>query len=794
MSEMKIPKSLLTLQRRLEWALKNGKTTEEKDIRADIGSWIMNQRDQRLRELAEGILEANPPARVHQAKTTRSNGPRPRLGGQGYDRDGSQDCVEPNVFGLQFHNPYTFIPFTETPLDKREPSLLTVDELPDEQRFTGILTLEITTQSPLLTCDPDPVGKNRTGSAAQDRTQKQSKHETYRALTIGSDVVVPASGVRGSLRNLMTILTGGTLTNLDPHAYATQGRDLSLGPATPQSPDLPQRVFLGRVEEAGTTFHDGRIQLGETELIPVGTIAAAVAAMTNSEFDPVYPQNWNERRRWTDNCNRLLQRYRPGRKKPQTLYLRHNGDGWVASHQQAEGDWEVKFSGRPINLKGKREGIFRLNGKTVTVSRDLWKIYRSRHLHSDHQELRRGDLVWLEPHDYSLNKLQTAVEIKSLQWSRWGRRGQAIRDLIEEHQPDLLPDNPQAAGMVDLVTDLFGKVSMDEEHAISFAGRVVPENLVFLNSSTTVFRQALSPLGGPHPGCAAFYRWQGDPGQTDPDNTCGTDPFRGYKVYRTSQETDVDGPWNWDQQGVWEENIAELKPERQSMNKTVDLLPTAARGQLRIAFRAVDREELALLLYTCSMPWRLGGGKPFGLGLCSVSLSSLVDELGQPLDSAEFAEDLLPEPVRVRANWWHASQEPVAKLRYPRAVNQTRFRGQRGGHAWFGRHANPRKSSQADEDARGLEIFRARGALSKKFEGSCVKGQVLPPFDPKNPQGDLLSGYDGIALDPDQHRDSTTWWGGYREFDPSLDVRSEDKSSGRHTPNAEDRRRDRKER
>ncbi len=36
-------------------------------------------------------------------------------------------------------------------------------------------------------------------------------HKILSALTIDDDVIVPATGIRGALRTLMTILTGGTL-------------------------------------------------------------------------------------------------------------------------------------------------------------------------------------------------------------------------------------------------------------------------------------------------------------------------------------------------------------------------------------------------------------------------------------------------------------------------------------------------------------------------------------------------------------------------------------------------------
>ena len=52
------------------------------------------------------------------------------------------------------------------------------------QRLTGVLELDVTTESPLLTCHPQPLSES-------------GGHKTYGVLTIGLDVIVPATGIRG---------------------------------------------------------------------------------------------------------------------------------------------------------------------------------------------------------------------------------------------------------------------------------------------------------------------------------------------------------------------------------------------------------------------------------------------------------------------------------------------------------------------------------------------------------------------------------------------------------------------
>ena len=112
------------------------------------------------------------------------------------DRRSSQTAIPSNGF----HNPYQFIKFTETKPDRRLHDLQTADEQDPEERFTGIFELKVTTRSPLLASDPE--SENVTAS----------EHKKYQALTIDNDVIVPATGVRGALRNLFRIITGGPLT------------------------------------------------------------------------------------------------------------------------------------------------------------------------------------------------------------------------------------------------------------------------------------------------------------------------------------------------------------------------------------------------------------------------------------------------------------------------------------------------------------------------------------------------------------------------------------------------------
>ncbi len=106
-----------------------------------------------------------------------------------------------------------------------------------------------------------------------------------------------------------------------------------------------------------------------------------------------------------------------------------------------------------------------------------------------------------------------------------------------------------------------------------------------------------------------------------------------------------------------------------------------------------------------------------------------------------------------RVRKWNASQEPVEKLRYPRAAEKNRKGVTVGGHTWFSRHARP-KQGDKDSTPVGLIGKVVRGDLKKQMvedgaefdaKKAMVAAQVLPDLEPADPSADLLYGYDGFA-------------------------------------------------
>jgi len=610
--------------------------------------------------------------------------------GNTQEKGSNQNAASPGHIGEAFHNPYTFIPFPDK-VERYLPTAYTADEHPDDRhRRSGVLELEVTTLSPLMSCSPVSVSE-------------KAGHKSFKSLTIGDDVIVPSTGVRGSLRTLMTILSGGTLGYMDEDLWLTQGRDAQLGPSK-KMPDIPDNAFLAEVIRPGSGTFPGIVQLGETKLLKADDLSRSIPN---------------------------LDRNRPTTGKKPLRYQDSTGK-----------EWKVKLSGRPIMRKGKKEGLFSGNGEELELTEDFWKTYQGRHRHAEHSELKKGDLVWLEPAQTDCTKISCAADIKSIQWSRWGRQGVALKAMIPS---TVLPDSIRNDGGVDMVTDLFGQIPQKDMAAGPFAARIRPGNLIFFDAKDKTITETLAPLAAPHPGCIAFYR-----DEENLDLINGKSPLKGYKVYRNTKERGENAPWKYSVQGVYGEQGA-LKPSQQKVNKTAQLLNEGLTGKLRISFRAFGIDELALVYAACSVDWKLGGGKPLGLGHCRVTGLKMIDEDGNvttPMGISENGKNLTPaqndlkmtDHLKNRIALYRASQIPVEKLRYPRAVTKNNNQSRCAGLSWFARHAAQRKNGQ------GLETIWTTGDLKMTVKASQIKAQALPGLDADDPDADLLYGYDMVDL------------------------------------------------
>lgn len=628
------------------------------------------------------------------------------------------DAAAASALGEPFHNPYTFIPFPKSPPALAEPTLLTADET-DRDRFTGLIKVRIRTLSPLLSCDAE-------------KTADQTGPKRRSALKSGGRFIVPATGIRGSMRSLLTIVTGARLGSESEGVWLCQGRDLQLGPRSQYNPNAPASVFLARVKSVGSADRPGQVELNALHGIDV---LKAVGELGVAECRP-HPSSGKDDQR-----------------------------GVV---KVPDGTTLIKFSGRPVNREGKREGVFQPSGKTIDLPPQLWAEYAARHRSADYPELRLGDLIWLEHVDRNSEALTRAEQVASIQWARWGRKGRNALELIGTRRPWLIDAQD---GQVDMVADLFGYLDGGTRERPSRAARVRPDNLVF-DEGTKTAHVDLAVLAQPHPGCLAFYR-----DIDDLDAVGVQSDLRGYKVYRTTRERDHGGthraPWHYSLQGEIGKDGMPKDFKRSKMAQSCELIQEGSVATLTIAVRSLSKAELAYLLASCSVDWRLGGGKPLGLGHCRPVSVDVVDEFGAkqfewrccddatagnldrtgPVELPSEYLDQVSEEHRERLAVYQATQRPVERLRYPRITTRlANGTTSSGGHAWFQRLASPRKAANQGESPVGLQVLSITGQLQASAGGALLRAQPLPKFNPAQPFDDVLYGY-GQMLQRDANVD-----------------------------------------
>jgi len=670
----------------------------------------------------------------------------------------NKESVSPDIIGAPFYNPYTFMSFNNEPISRDIPTFLSLDEYEDGNLFTGMLRLKIKTLSPLMSCSPDEIS-----------SKENKKHKEYKALTIGNDVIVPATSVRGALRHMITAITGAALTILDEFMFLCQDRDLKLG-------QNGKNLFLGEM------VGKNKIRLGETKLVDWDELQKTARKCNISLSRPESGKKLNYY--WTSEpIKKSVSRKFYGRDENKK-YIKDNRNKRVeesrnvqvtyvesiSENKDERHHWKLKLSGLPIGGgkktidSYKKEAIFKPNGETLSLSDALIMEYNNRNRHGAFPELKNGMLVWLDTKD-NIDKIENALDISSIQWARWGKKGKSLWELISDKHDSLIPDSYASDGCVDIVADLFGltpKSNKYKKAAPAFAARVRPENLVFLDGKDHLTKEVLAPLANPHPGCVAFYR-KGDLDTISLKNS----PLKGYKIYRNTSDRNENAPWKYNVQGLYDNGKLQLPPQ-QKINKTAELLNENSDGYLMISLKSLYASELALLLAICSVDWKLGGGKPLGLGHCRVTALELVDEnlnciylneakndnniiidnnclekfyqMAKKDDTQCDSFDALIEEFSNRLNIYKEIQKPVKNLRYPRAVKKNNNKDFKAGLTWFGRHATLKKHEK------GIEVIHIDPPLKNKAKGKdSIKAQALPKFNPQNPKADLLYGYDLLA-------------------------------------------------
>ncbi|MBO7329090.1 MAG: hypothetical protein J6W00_10020 [Lentisphaeria bacterium] len=606
-----------------------------------------------------------------------------------------------------FHNPYTFIPFPKNAPERHKPTPLTIDEI-ETDRMTGIIEVELKTLSPLF-------------SPKHEKIKRDEKHpKKFEAAKLGNDVIVPASSIRGMLRSLCAIVSRSALDYIDDNLWLCQGRETNLSAGN-------NKIFLAVVVVPGNAYRNGIIKVGKAQLIKSQALGFDCCSKKRAQYNVK-----DAKELWIDNpdssvphCQGYEDPAHPYRVKVSACKIPNSKDP----------EWESK----------QHEGVFMPSRAVeIEVPSKIWMDYCGRNRHGKRPALEKNDIIWVQPVDPAKKlEIWTGEDILSLQWARWGKTGVHFKDSLKKLRlGHMLPDYLKNDGLVDITSDLFGSIPLGADSYEAFAGRIRPENLVFTDAPT--FINELPPLSSPHPGCKAFYI-----DNQKHEEISLEDLPRGYKVYRTSKEHGSKAPWRYDVQPEYEK-CTRKEFDISKMAKKAELVAEDVKGSLKIAFRALNRKELSLLLLLLSCDLRIGGGKPLGLGHCVATQITLRDEMGDEFFTytperatvpEEFSDQIEPAYVQ-RAEFYCKTQVPVDMLRYPRAFSSNG--NQHGGMCWFQEFASPKKGSKANEVlSTGLQTVKIASVLRKKFRDKAeFPAQMLPKFDPSDPESDWLWGYD----------------------------------------------------
>lgn len=681
-----------------------------------------------LLAMAEKALEAKNAAGKQPApKQTTGAPPLSKPGWKGGPQKGqpigsNQTAANPEVYGEPFHNPYTFIPFPDHAPERHKPTPLSMDEI-EKDRLTGVMDITVRTCAPLLSTED------------KEKDAQKQGIQLLKARRIGRNYFVPASSMRGVLRTLTGIISGSALDYIDDNLWLCQGRDLQLsGPG--------KKIYLAKVVKAGDAYHDGIVRFGEARLVK----------------DPAL------------NIDHLRREYDGTGRDTKELWIDDPDSDHPdkASRFDPSHPYRVKVSGRKVNSRGiPHEGAFKQEeAREITLRKELWLDYQGRNRHGVRPELRNGDLVWLQPYNDE-EGIKDGGQVKSIQWARWGREGKNFKQQLTKHGYGyMLPDSdPERKDKkVDITSDLFGSVSLSTDTYSAFASRVRPDNLVF-EIGTNVTSYDMAMLSSPHPGCVAFYM-----DNNNLDEISLEDLPKGYKVYRTTKERGKDAPWNYSVQPIFKDGRPMPFESVQDKTCRAELVNEGSVGHFKLSFRSLTKEEFALLLLVLSCDLRIGGGKPFGLGHVVVTQVDAYDENGDrilayaPKQKAsvppEYADAVSSQYFK-RAELYCKTQEPVDKLRYPRAMNDKG--NQRGGMCWFALHASVRKNTSKGLGTQWVSDYPDNEALNGLQQ---IRAQGLPRFDPLNPAADMLFGYD-VGFRFEQARDKRNMMkdfkkGGYR--------------------------------
>ncbi len=584
-----------------------------------------------------------------------------------------------------FRNPYNFIPAPpRNPTDASLGDVQPVDQdrfLPE--RYTGVIRVRMTANTPLLLPDPEGVSENQDG------------HKTY-PLRVDSKGLpaVPSSSVRGMLRSAYEAITNSRFYRF-PHgerlAFRMEAREaLSLIPARVATTNAGGTLCFELMTGTSTVGKDGRpTERGYAAWLPRYR-HGKLHAGTRRYSDHALPAHGDQVECW-------IESRRHSRRKFQYWEVRSIARLGTKPDAGTSGDEIKRISGwvcvTNANIKGKHdERVFFFDGpkpKTAACTprhqkqwRELIADYQAIHVDEIEKRRRKGgkpdDYLGSEPgrtawsrHVYS--KEDRELREGTLCYVRLTADLSQVesvfpvmiaRELYDDSPRDLLSEHLQPAkerSQLSPADRVFGWVG-EKGGAHRGLLRVGP---VRCESSRDDSVQAfgkeglpLAILSAPKPQQGRFYVAQDPSGRAQGDRLgkqeagySGNKSIRGRKVY-PHQASLPQGHWDdplsdrtrtaqgspshyqeYRRPPIRESHTDSTSEQRDDQNRSVlGWVKPGAGFTFDLHVMNLSQVELGGLIWLLSLPeghyHRFGGGKPLGFGSVRLEIESL--DLRQP--------------------------------------------------------------------------------------------------------------------------------------------------------------------
>lgn len=523
--------------------------------------------------------------------------------------------------------PYNFVSLGEKVIDKGERKL---------GKNTGVLKCRLTTKTPLFIM----------GESKADNNQ----HTTEKFYREGGIPTIPASSLKGSIRNVIDALTSSVIRNVEDERLEQRMKPGEF------------EVVFGIIEELPKNGKNGKIV--EAKKIKVITKDAKKSNLDNGSK---FSKNYNKEDGLIEKIHLKKSIYglrqveiemKKGVKVKE--YLIRNAEEYKKYLAGEDGIKGVLWFSSPISRKIHEKILIpKENGRVFEFSEKEYNDFeyiikqRAERINNG-KEVNSSSFYYnkkLEAGDPVLFKLVDGKRAEHLAFSE-------IPRLRYEYSPlDLVPKDflpSDSLKTLSFSEKLFGTIGdntkKDEkkkEELVALTGRVFfgdakNYNAKMINNGEPVILKA---FGEPHPTLTTFYL-----NKEDYNSNAEKGVFiRGRKFYWHHKDK-IDRPFNSYKNSLIMPIDKKKKTNKLPYNSSLELMDINNIFEFDIHFENLTDEELGILLYAVELEENLlhkvGKGKAFGFGSCKIEIEEFLLENTGRYDS--FSENIFKEKSEVK--------------------------------------------------------------------------------------------------------------------------------------------------